>query len=104
MKRTKEVCLEGLDNFVQSIEDNIAKDGGNADHLKETFEGIETEINEMEYIGELSRYFKFTMGPYDVLFERMSERMFFVIHSSNTIIKEIDVNDPSLYTYVFVVG
>ena len=104
MKKTKEVCLEGLENFAQSLEENLAKDGQDSKHLHSSFERIETEINEMVYIGELSRYFKFTMGPYDVLFDRMNEKMFFVIHSSSTIIKEIDVNDPSLYTYVFIAG
>lgn len=104
MKKMKEVCLEGLDNFVQRIEENLTKDGESSDHLDSSFERIETEINEMVYIGEVSRYFKFTMGPYDVLFDRMNEKMFFVIHSSNTIIKEIDVDDPSLYIYIFIVG
>ena len=58
----------------------------------------------MLYIGEVSRFYKFTIGPYDILYDRINDGIFFIIHGSNTTIKEFDVNDPSLYIYTFIVG
>jgi len=68
------------------------------------FKSIEKEINRMMYIGEVSRFYKFTIGPYDILFDRINHNLFFVIHSSGTTVKEMNINDPGLYLPIFIVG
>ncbi len=58
----------------------------------------------MMYIGEVSRFYKFTIGPYDILFDRINHKIFFVIYSSSTTVKEVKINDSGLYLPIFIVG
>ena len=103
-KKAQDICLEGLANFRLSLRENLIASYETPDRLNDTFENIETEINRMLYIGEVSRFYKFTIGPYDVLYDRINDNIFFVIHASETVIKEVDVHDPGLYMYIFVAG
>ncbi len=98
LKEVKKQCLAGYENFSKSIR----KDAG--DQLDKNLAQIEKEINRMVYVGEVSRFYKFTMGNYDILFDRTDSKMFFIIHSSSTDIVEVDLNSPSLYTPVFITG
>lgn len=98
LKEVKKQCLIGYENFSKSIR----KDAGNG--LDKELAQIEKEIDRMVYVGEVSRFYKFTMGDYDVLFDRTNSKMFFIIHSSSTDIVEVDLNSPSLYTSVFIAG
>lgn len=100
MKQAKELCLKGLEQFEKTTREQI----GNSDHLDSDFDLIRKEINRMMYIGEVSRYYQFTIGPYDILFDRINQKMYFIIYSSSTIVKEIDIYDKALYTYTFLVG
>lgn len=100
LKKTKGVCLEGYENFSK----NLKKQINNSDHLDEDLKKIEKEINRMVYVGEVSRYYKFSMGYYDVLFDRIDEKIYFVIYSSTSEIKEVDINSPTLYNPLFIVG
>lgn len=100
LKKTKAVCLEGYENFSKSLKKQI----NNSDHLDDDLKKIEKEINRMVYIGEVSRYYKFSMGYYDILFDRINEKIYFVIYSSASEIKEVDINSPSLYNPIFIVG
>jgi hypothetical protein len=104
MKKTQELCLEGLENFSESMRKNLKNLNEEPDRFESDFNGIKTEINRMLYIGEVSRFYKYTIGPYDILYDRINGKTFFVIYSSGTIIKEVDVNDPGLYSPVFIVG
>lgn len=104
MEKVQAVCLEGLENFSNGIREEIARSNGNAEQLEADFDNIENAINNMIYVGEISRFYKFNMGPYDILFDRINQRVFFVIHSSGIWIKEMDVNDRGLYNPVFIVG
>lgn len=103
-KNTQKACLEGLENFSKVIRERLISANEEPDRLDDDFERIETAINRMLYIGEVSRFYKFTIGPYDILYDRTNHRIFFIIHGSNTSIKEFDANDPSLYIYTFIVG
>lgn len=104
MKKTQEICLEGLENFAESMRKNLVNSNENPDRRDSDFDSIKTEIDRMMYIGEVSRFYKFTIGPYDILYDRINGKIFFVIYSSGTIIKEVDVNDTGLYMPVFIVG
>ncbi len=99
-KKVQKACLEGLGNFSTKIKEGL-KDSSSLD---QELKMIETEINRMLYIGEISRFYKFTIGPYDILFDRINSKMFFIIHGSSIKIKEFDANDPALYINVFIVG
>jgi hypothetical protein len=104
MKKTQEVCLEGLDNFIQSLRANLADSNENPDRFNGEYESIKREINRMLYIGEVSRFYKYTIGPYDIMFDRINERIFFVIYSSGIIVQEADINDAGLFMPIFIVG
>ncbi len=104
LKKTQAICLAGLENFSKSMRENLANSNGNPNQLDGDFKGIEKEIDRMMYIGEVSRFYKFTIGPYDILFDRMNDNIFFVIYSSGTTIKEVNINDPGLYLPAFIVG
>lgn len=104
MERVKAKCKEGLENFAKSIKENLAASGEDPNRLDPDFKGIEKEINRMLYIGQVSRYYKFTIGPYDILYDRYNHNIFFLKYSSGTIIEKINVNNPSLYTPIFIVG
>lgn len=104
MEKVKEVCKVGLENFGKSLKENLVASGEEPNRFDPDLKGIEKEINRMLYIGEVSRYYKFTIGPYDILYDRYNHNIFFLKYSSGTIIEKIDVNNPSLYIPVFIVG
>ena len=102
MKKTQEICLEGLENFTKSMRENLVNLNENPN--RNEFKVIKKEIDRMMYIGEVSRFYKFTIGPYDILFDRINHKIFFVIYSSGTTVKEVDINDTGLYLPIFIVG
>lgn len=100
LNETKKVCMEGYINFSESIKKQIQ--GSN--HLDGDLKRIEQEINRMIYIGEVSRYYKFSMGIYDILYDRINGKIYFIIYSSGAQIEEVDIHSPSLYIPLFIVG
>jgi len=102
MKKIQNICLEGLENYSKSIKEHLSNE--NPNRLDSNFDGIKSEIERIVYLGEVSRFYKFTIGPYDVLYDRINKKVFFIIHSSSTVVKEVDVNDTGLFTPVFIVG
>ena len=101
MKLVKEKCLEGLKNFAKTLKEK-AKDEPN--RFDDDIKLIEKDINRMIYIGEVSKFYRYTIGPYDVLYDRTNGKIYFQIYSGETIIKEMDVNDENLYMAIFIVG
>lgn len=101
MKLVKEKCLEGLKNFEKVMKEK-AKDEPN--RFDDDIKLIEKDINRMIYIGEVSKFYRYTIGPYDVLYDRTNGKIYFQIYSGETIIKEMDVNDENLYMAIFIVG
>ncbi|MDR2749110.1 MAG: copper amine oxidase N-terminal domain-containing protein [Clostridiales bacterium] len=98
------ILQQGLNNFKLATTKSLVDSGEPADKFNSAFASIQTEINRMLYIGEVSRFFKFTIGPYDILYDKYNGRAFFEIYSSGTIVKEFDVDDPYLFTPVFIAG
>ena len=101
MKLVKEQCLEGLKNFEKVMKEKAKDEPGRFD---DDIKLIEKDINRMIYIGEVSKFYRYTIGPYDVLYDRTDGKIYFQIYSGETIIKEMDVNDPDLYMSIFIVG
>ena len=101
MKLVKEQCLEGLKNFAKTLKEKTKEDPNRFD---DDIKLIEKDINRMIYIGEVSKFYRYTIGPYDVLYDRTNGKIYFQIYSGETIIKEVDVNDPNLYLAIFIVG
>lgn len=101
MKLVKEKCLEGLKNFEKVMKEK-AKDEPN--RFDDDIKLIEKDINRMIYIGEVSKFYRYTIGPYDVLYDRTNGKIYFQIYSGETIIKEMDVNDENLYLNIFIIG
>lgn len=101
MKLVKEKCLEGLKNFEKTMKEK-AKD--EPDRFDDDIKLIEKDINRMIYIGEVSKFYRYTIGPYDVLYDRTDGKIYFQIYQAETRIKEVDVNDPNLYLAIFIVG
>lgn len=101
MKLIKEKCLEGLKNFEKVMKEKAKDEPGRFD---DDIKLIEKDINRMIYIGEVSKFYRYTIGPYDVLYDRTDGKIYFQIYSSETYIKEMDVNDENLYMPIFIVG
>ena len=101
MKLVKEKCLEGLKNFAKTLKEKV-KDEPN--RFDDDIKLIEKDINRMIYIGEVSKFYRYTIGPYDVLYDRTDGKIYFQIYSAESLIKEMDVNDPDLYMSIFIVG
>ena len=101
MKLVKEKCLEGLKNFEKVMKEK-AKDEPN--RFDDDIKLIEKDINRMIYIGEVSKFYRYTIGPYDVLYDRTDGKIYFQIYQAETRIKEVDVNDPNLYLAIFIIG
>ena len=101
MKLVKEKCLEGLKNFEKVMKEK-AKDEPN--RFDDDIKLIEKDINRMIYIGEVSKFYRYTIGPYDVLYDRTDGKIYFQIYQAETRIKEADVNDPNLYLAIFIIG
>ena len=101
MKLVKEKCLEGLKNFAKTLKEKTKDEPGRFD---DDIKLIEKDINRMIYIGEVSKFYRYTIGPYDVLYDRTDGKIYFQIYSAESLIKEMDVNDPNLYMAIFIVG
>lgn len=101
MKLVKEQCLEGLKNFAKTLKEKTKEEPGRFD---DDIKLIEKDINRMIYIGEVSKFYRYTIGPYDVLYDRTDGKIYFQIYQDETRIKEVDVNDPNLYLAIFIVG
>lgn len=101
MKLVKEKCLEGLKNFEKVMKEKAKDEPGRFD---DDIKLIEKDINRMIYIGEVSKFYRYTIGPYDVLYDRTDGKIYFQIYQAETRIKEVDVNDPNLYMAIFIVG
>ena len=101
MKLVKEKCLEGLKNFAKTLKEKTKEDPNRFD---DDIKLIEKDINRMIYIGEVSKFYRYTIGPYDVLYDRTNGKIYFQIYSGETIIKEMDVNDENLYLNIFIIG
>ena len=104
MEKTQEICMIGLENFKQSTIEKLIASGESPDKFNSEFKSIETEISRMIYIGEVSRYYKFTIGAYDILFDKYNSKIFFEMYSSGIKVKEVDINDPGLFMPVFIIG
>lgn len=101
MKLVKEKCLEGLKNFEKVMKEKAKDEPGRFD---DDIKLIEKDINRMIYIGEVSKFYRYTIGPYDVLYDRTNGKIYFQIYQAETRIKEMDVNDPNLYLAIFIIG
>ena len=101
MKLVKEKCLEGLKNFAKTLKEKAKDEPGRFD---DDIKLIEKEINRMIYIGEVSKFYRYTIGPYDVLYDRTDGKIYFQIYQAESRIKEVDVNDPDLYMSIFIIG
>ena len=101
MKLVKEKCLEGLKNFEKVMKEKAKDEPGRFD---DDIKLIEKDINRMIYIGEVSKFYRYTIGPYDVLYDRTDGKIYFQIYQAETRIKEVDVNDPNLYLNIFIIG
>ena len=101
MKLVKEKCLEGLKNFAKTLKEKTKEDPNRFD---DDIKLIEKDINRMIYIGEVSKFYRYTIGPYDVLYDRTDGKIYFQIYQDETRIKEVDVNDPNLYLNIFIIG
>lgn len=101
MKLVKEKCLEGLKNFAKTLKEKTKEDPNRFD---DDIKLIEKDINRMIYIGEVSKFYRYTIGPYDVLYDRTDGKIYFQIYQDETRIKEVDVNDPDLYMSIFIIG
>lgn len=104
MKLIQEKCTEGLRNFEKSMRANLAASKEDPKRFDSVCQDIEREIGRMIFLGEVSKFYKYTIGPYDILFDRTDGKIYFEIYQDGTIIKEMDVNDPGLYSAVFIVG
>lgn len=104
MKLIQEKCTEGLRNFEKSMRANLAASKEDPKRFDSVYQDIEREIGRMIFLGEVSKFYKYTIGPYDILFDRTDGKIYFEIYQDGTIIKEMDVNDPGLYSAVFIVG
>ena len=101
MKLVKEKCLEGLKNFEKVMKEKAKDEPGRFD---DDIKLIEKDINRMIYIGEVSKFYRYTIGPYDVLYDRTDGKIYFQIYQDETRIKEVDVSDPNLYMAIFIIG
>ena len=101
MKLVKEKCLEGLKNFAKTLKEKTKEEPGRFD---DDIKLIEKDINRMIYIGEVSKFYRYTIGPYDVLYDRTDGKIYFQIYSGISTITEMDVNDPDLYMSIFIIG
>ncbi|HHX62361.1 MAG TPA: hypothetical protein GX707_16865 [Epulopiscium sp.] len=104
MEEVKRMCTIGLENFKRSLKQNLIESDEEADRFDDVFISIEKEISRMIYLGEVSRYHKFTIGAYDILFDKYNQNMLFVMYSSGIIVKAFDPNDPALFVPIFIVG
>ena len=98
------MCTIGFENFKRSLRHNLIESGESPDRFDNEFASIEKEINRMIYLGEVSRYHKFTIGPYDILFDKYNQNIFFVMYASGINVKAFDPNDPGIFIPVFIVG
>ncbi|MDO5028195.1 MAG: copper amine oxidase N-terminal domain-containing protein [Bacillota bacterium] len=100
LEKVKATCLQGFENYKKSMKEQIK----NADYLDQDLDRIEKDIKSMVYVGQVSRYYKFSMEIYDILYDRLNGKTYFIIKSSGIYIQEVDINSPSLFNPLYIVG
>lgn len=107
LQKAKKLCLEGLGNFKNSPvlfnRNDMTYEEIVAEHQEE-FKFIEESINAMTFEGGFSRYYKFDMKVYKVIFDKYTADMYFVIRNDAETIKQFKIDDPYLYIPLFFVG
>ncbi|OOB79090.1 MAG: hypothetical protein BEN19_08180 [Epulopiscium sp. Nuni2H_MBin003] len=105
MNMIKQTCLIGLENFIISTTQSLEEAEEDVTRFDNHFDYIRQDINNISFVGEVSKYYKFNLSPgYDILFDKDTHEMYFTIYSQETIVKKIDVDDKSLYTLIYIVG
>jgi hypothetical protein len=87
LDKAKATCLEGLVNFRKTVVDDLVKAGAPKDRFDAQLNRVDSEIERMLYLGEVTRFYKFTIGLYDILYDKFNGRMFFEIYASGIIVK-----------------
>ncbi len=105
LENSKEVALEGLAKFEVSLQNNLENSGEPPNRFDKDIELIEKSINEMSYIGEISRYYIFDMNRYRVIYDKVSDEVYLSYNIGlATHTKILDINDSGLYILLFIVG
>lgn len=97
---SKKICLEGFENYKNGLVENNPEV-----YFDDEFLMIEKCINDMSYIGEVSRYYVFDMTVYRVVYDKISGEVYFDYNTGLcTFVKLVDVNYSGLYTPLFIIG
>lgn len=105
LESAKSLCFEGLENYKISLKDNLKSNGEDPDRFNKDIELIKKSINEMEYEGEISRYYIFDMYAYRVVVDKINGEVYFNYNMGlATYTVKVDVNNPGLYTPLFIIG
>lgn len=98
-------CLDGLDNYTQSMEARIKNESFGIEQFDEEFVFIENCIMDMKYIGQTSRYLIYDMNVYRVLYDITTGEIYFNYNTGlATYTKIVDVNDELLFDPLFIIG
>lgn len=103
----KKICLEGLGRFKKSpvlFNRNDMTYEEIVEEHQDEFRFIEECIQAMEFEGEFSRYYKFDMKVYKIIFDKYTGDMYYVIRNDAETVKKFQIDDPYLYIPLFFVG
>ncbi len=98
LKNSKALCLKGFENYKASLTEN------GEDLYTEELNLIQSSIENMSYLGEISRYYVFDMNLYRVFYDKVTGDVYLNFNTGYcTYTKILDIYSSELYSPLFVV-
>ncbi len=104
LKESKSLCLKGFENYKSSLLENSGNEAENEEYIKD-LELLQNSIENMTYLGEISRYYVFDMNLYRVYYDKVTGDVYLNFNTGYcTYTKILDIYSADLFSPLFVIN
>ncbi len=104
LSETKSRCLKGFENYKASFIESQGKHSLEDEYIQD-LNMIQDSIENMTYMGEISKYYVFDMNLYRVFYDKVTGDVYLNYNVGYcTYTKFLDINSTDLYTPLFIVN
>ncbi len=101
----KNICLDGLETYKENMKIRLESQDVDIKNFYYDFEYIQHSIDNISYLGDVSRYYVFDMNVYRVFYDKITGDIYFNYSMGLvTYTVVVDVNNIYLYDPLFLVG
>lgn len=104
-KLAQTLASEALENYSVSIRKNLEESGEDPTRMDSILDLIDEDIKNMRYVSEVSKYYIYEMEVYRVFVDRINGDVYFnYTMGLATYSVLVDVNDPHIFTPLYMAG